>query len=149
MECQNPLLQTGEIENLKIEMERLKIDILGISERRWSGQGDFISGDYRVIYYGGDNGRNGVRFILNKKWKLCVSSHIAYDYRLILIKLKSASNDITLRQIRNMPTTQANDEEVEEVYEKLEEFINFTNRRENLIIMWWGKGIGMRLCVKI
>lgn len=41
------LLQTGKLENLKIEMKRLDIDILEISEMRWNGQGEFISDDYR------------------------------------------------------------------------------------------------------
>lgn len=81
------LLQTGKLENLKIEMKLFKIDILRISEMRWNGQGDFISGDYRVIYSGGDNGRNGVGIILNKKWAQCVRSYITYDDRLIMIKL--------------------------------------------------------------
>jgi hypothetical protein len=83
------LLQTGKLENLKIEMKRLKIDILGISEMRWNGQGDFISGDYRVIYSGGDNGNNGVGIILNKKWTQCVKSYIAYDDKLIIVTFDS------------------------------------------------------------
>lgn len=51
----------------------------------------FISGDYRVIYSSGDNGRNGVGIILNKKWAQCVRSYITYDERLIMIKLKVCS----------------------------------------------------------
>ncbi|VVC38692.1 Endonuclease/exonuclease/phosphatase,Reverse transcriptase domain [Cinara cedri] len=127
------LLQTGKLDNFKIEMERLKIDILGISEMRWNGQGNFISGDYSVIYSGGDNGRNGVSVILNKKWAQYMRSHISYDDRLILIKLKSVLNDITIIQ-SFMPITQANDEEVEEIYKKIEELINLTNSKENCII---------------
>jgi len=126
------LLQTGKLENLKIELKRLKIDILGISEMRWNGQGDFISRDYKVIYSGGYNGRNRVGIILNKKWAQCVKNHIAYDDRLIMIKLKSVPNDITIIQAY-MPTTQVNDEEVEEIYEKIEELISLTKSKENLI----------------
>lgn len=135
MECRT-LMQTGKLENLKIAMKRLKIDILRISEMRWNliVIGDLISGDYRVIYSGGDNGRNRVGIILNKNWAQCVSSHIAYDNDiLILIKLKSVANDIAIIQAY-IPTSQATDEEVEEIYNKLE-LINLTNGKENLIIM--------------
>jgi hypothetical protein len=98
------LFQTGKLKNLKIEMKRLKIDILGISEMRWNGQGDFISRDYRVIYSGSNNGRNEFGIILNKKWAQCERSHIAYDDKLI--KLKSAPNNITIIQAYEyMPTT--------------------------------------------
>ncbi|KAL4131689.1 hypothetical protein QTP88_008968 [Uroleucon formosanum] len=136
------LLQTGKLENLKIEMKRLKIHILGLSEMRWNGQGDFISGDYRFIYSGVDNGRNGVGIILNKKWAQCMKSHIAYDDRLIMIKFKSVPNDITIIQAY-MPTTQANNEEVEVIYEKIEELISLTNSKENLIIMGnWNSIVG-------
>lgn len=122
-------------------MKRLKIDILGIIEMRWNGQGDYISEDYRVIYSGGDNGRNGVGIILNKKWAQCLRSYITYNDRLIMIKLKYVPNDIAIIQAY-MPTTQANDEE-EEIYEKIEELISLTNSKENLIIMGdWNAMVG-------
>jgi len=38
------------LENIKVEMTRLDVDILGVSEIRWSGNGDFWSDDYRIIY---------------------------------------------------------------------------------------------------
>lgn len=66
-------------------MERLKIEILGISDMRWNGQDDFITGNYRVIYSGGDNGRNGVGIIIDTKWAKCVKSYIAFDDRLKII----------------------------------------------------------------
>jgi len=59
-----------------------------------------------------------------------------------MIKLKSVPNDIAIIQAY-MPTTQANDEEVEEIYEKIEELISLTNSKENLIIMGdWNAIVG-------
>lgn len=72
-------MQTGKLENLEIKMKRLKIDILGIKEMRWNGQSDFISG----YYSGGDNERNGVGIILNKKWVQCVKE-VTYSHCLRL-----------------------------------------------------------------
>ncbi|XP_008178606.1 uncharacterized protein LOC103307918 [Acyrthosiphon pisum] len=59
-----------------------------------------------------------------------------------MIKLKSVPNDIAIIQAY-MPTTQANDEEIEEIYEKIEELISLTNSKENLIIMGdWNAIVG-------
>jgi len=85
---------------------------------RWKGQGDFILGDYRIIYSDGDNGKNGVGIILNTKWAQCVRNYIAYDDRLIMIKLKSVPNDIAIMQVY-MLTAQTSDNEVEEICEKI------------------------------
>jgi hypothetical protein len=45
------MLNTGKLENIKIEMTRLDVDILDVSETQCAGNGDFWSDDYRVIYY--------------------------------------------------------------------------------------------------
>ena len=56
------------MEVVKQEMTRVNINILGISELRWTGMGEFNS-DYHCIYYCGKEsfGRNGVGFIVNKR----------------------------------------------------------------------------------
>lgn len=51
----------GKLENLKVEMKRLKIDILGILEMRWPQSGDFWTGEYRIIYSGTEDGRLGTK----------------------------------------------------------------------------------------
>ena len=55
------------MEVVKQEMARVNIGILGISELKWTGMGEFNSNDH-YIYYGGQESlrRNGVAMIVNK-----------------------------------------------------------------------------------
>ena len=63
-------MNQGKSEVVKKEMARVKINILGISERKWTAMGEFNSGDH-YIYYGGQESlrRNGVAIIGNKSPK--------------------------------------------------------------------------------
>ena len=45
------LRERGKLENVKREMRKAGINILGMSEVRWQGEGDFMSDEYRVMYY--------------------------------------------------------------------------------------------------
>ena len=59
-----------KLEVVKQETTRVNIDILGISELRWTGMGEFNSGDYYIYYYGQESlRRNGVAIIVNKSLK--------------------------------------------------------------------------------
>ena len=50
------------------EMARLDIDILGISELKWMGMGEFNSNDHYFYYYGQESlSRNGVAIIVNRR----------------------------------------------------------------------------------
>jgi len=49
------MLRRGKLENVKHEMKRNGLNILGLSEVRWIDNGDFMSDDTRVIYAGGQN----------------------------------------------------------------------------------------------
>ena len=61
-------MNQGKLEVVKQEMTRVSIDILGISELRWTGMGEFNSDDH-YIYYDGQESlrRNGVAIIVNKR----------------------------------------------------------------------------------
>ena len=54
-------------ELLKQEMARVNIDILGMSELRWTGMGEFNSDDHYIYYCGKESlRRSGVAIIVNK-----------------------------------------------------------------------------------
>ena len=61
-------MNKGKLEVVKQEMARINIDILGISELKWMGVGEFNS-DNHYIYYCGQESlrRNGVALIINKR----------------------------------------------------------------------------------
>ena len=61
-------MNQGKLEVVKQEMARVNINILGISELKWTGMGEFNSDDY-CIYYCGEESlrRDGVTIIVNKR----------------------------------------------------------------------------------
>ena len=60
-------MNQGKLEEVKQETARVNVDILGISELRWTGMGEFNSDDH-YIYYCGQKSlrRNGIAIMLNK-----------------------------------------------------------------------------------
>ena len=53
---------------VKQEMAKMNISILGISELKWTGIGEFNSDDHCIYYYGQESPRrNGVALIVNKR----------------------------------------------------------------------------------
>ena len=61
-------MNQGKFEVVKQEMARVNMDILGISELKWTGMGE-INSDDPYIYYCGQESlrRNGVGIMVNKK----------------------------------------------------------------------------------
>ena len=61
-------MNQGKLEVVKQVMARVNIDILGISELKWTGMGEFNSDDHSIYYCGQESlRRNGVALIVNKK----------------------------------------------------------------------------------
>ena len=57
----------GKLEVLKQEMARVNVTILGISELKWTGMGEFNSDDHYIYYCGQESlRRNGITIIVNK-----------------------------------------------------------------------------------
>ena len=60
----------GRLEVVKQEMARVNINILGISQPKWTGMGEFNSDDHYIYYCGQESlRRNGVPLIVNKSLK--------------------------------------------------------------------------------
>ena len=63
-------MNQGKLEVVKQEMARVNINILRISELRWTGMGEFDSDDYDIYYCGQESlRRNGVAIMVNKSLK--------------------------------------------------------------------------------
>ena len=61
-------MNQGKLEVVKQEMVRVNVDILGISELRWTGMGQFNSDDHYIYYCGPESlRRNRVAIMVNKR----------------------------------------------------------------------------------
>ena len=61
-------MNQGKLKAVKQEMARLNIDILGISELKWTGMGEFNANDHYIYYYGQESlRRNTVALIVNRR----------------------------------------------------------------------------------
>ena len=74
-------MNQGQLEVVKQEMARVNIDILGISELKWTGMGEFNSDDYYIYYCGQESlRRNGVAIMVNRSPKC--STWIIKDFEM-------------------------------------------------------------------
>ena len=63
-------MNQGKLEMVKQEMARVNVNILGISELKWTGMGELNSDDHYIYYCGQESlRRNGVAIIVNKSQK--------------------------------------------------------------------------------
>ena len=66
LECQ--VHDSRKLEVVKQEIARVNVDILGISELKWTGMGDFNSDDHYIYYCGQESlRRHGVAIMVNKR----------------------------------------------------------------------------------
>ena len=61
-------MNQGKMEVVKEQMARVNVNILGISELKWTGVGEFNSDDHCIYYCGQESlRRNGVAIMVNKR----------------------------------------------------------------------------------
>ena len=76
------------MEVVKQEMARVNIDILGISELKWTGMGEFHSDDHYIYYCGQESlRRNGVAIMVNKRVQNAVLGCNFKNDRMISVRL--------------------------------------------------------------
>ena len=106
-------MNQGKLVVVKQEMARVNINILGISELRWTGMGEFDS-DYHYIYYCGQKSlrRNGVAIMVNKRVRNAVYLDAISKMTMILVRFQGKPFNITAIQVY-APTSNAEEAEVE------------------------------------
>ena len=115
-------------------MKRYRVNVLGVSEVRWKEGGDFESDGYRVLYSGGNECQRGVAVILDKEAGRRVTQVERCSDRLMIVKLKAEPVDMILIQVY-MPTSDHEDDEIEELYEEVEEILEKQRGTDNIVIM--------------
>ena len=115
-------MNQGKLELVKEEMARVNIDILGISELKWTGMGEFNSNDHYIYYRGQESlRRNGVAIIVNKGVRNAVLGCNLKNDRMISVRFQGNPFNITVIQAY-APTSNAEKAEVEWSYEDLQDF---------------------------
>jgi len=82
------LFVAGRLEEVKEEMNRLGIDILGVCETHWIGNGKFNSDNMMILYSGGEQHARGVGFIMSKQLSKSLIGCWTISDRVMIIKLK-------------------------------------------------------------
>ena len=97
----------------------MNIDILGISELKWTGMGEFNSNDHYIYYCVQESlRRNGVAIIVNKRVQNAVFGCSLKNDRMISVCFQGKPFSITVIQV-NVPTINTEGAEVERFYEDL------------------------------
>ena len=126
-------MNQGKLEVVKQEMARVNIDILGISEIKWAGMGEFKSDDHYIYYCDQESlRRNGVAIMVNKRVRNAVLGCNLKNNRMISVHLKGKPFNITVIQVYG-PTS--NTEEAEWFYEGLQDLLELTPKRDVVFII--------------
>ena len=110
-------------------MARVNINILGISELKWTGMGEFNSSDHYIYYCGQEFlRRNGVALIVNKRVPNAVLGGNCKNDRMISVHFQDKPFNIRIIQVY-APTSNAEEAEVEWFYEDLQNCLELTPKK--------------------
>ena len=127
-------MNQGKLEVVKQEMARVNVDILGISELKSTAMSEFNSDHY--IYYCGQESfrRNGVAVMVNKSVRNAVLGCSLKNDRMISVHFQGKPFNITV--IQEYPSTsKAEEAEVEQFYEDLQDLLELTPNKDVLFII--------------
>ena len=97
-------MNQGKLEGVKQEMTSVNIDILGISELKWTGLGEFDSDDHYIYYCRQESLRsNGVAIVVNKRVRNAVLECNLKNGRMISVHFQGKPFNITVIQVYAQP----------------------------------------------
>ena len=127
-------MNQGKLEVVKQEMARVNTDILGISELKWTGMGEFNSHDHYIYYCGQESlRRNEVALIVNKRVRNAVLGCNLKNDRMICLlprqTIQYHSNPVYT------PTTNAEEAQDERFYDDLQDLVELTPKKDVLFMI--------------
>ena len=136
-------MNQGKLEVVKQEMARVNIDILGISELKWTGMGEFNSDDHSIYYCGQESlRRNGVAFIVKKRVQNAVFGCDLKKDRMISVCFQGKLFSITEIQVYAQ-TTNAEKAKGEWFYDDLQDLLELTPKKDVLFFTGdWNAKVG-------
>ena len=112
-------MNQGKLEVVKQEMERVNVDILGISELKWTGMSEFNSDDHYIYYCRQESlRRNGVAIMVNKRVQNAVLGCSLKNDRMNSVRFQSKPFNTMVIQVY-APTSNAEEAEAEWFYADL------------------------------
>ena len=134
-------MNQSKLEVVKHDMARMNIDILGISELKWTRMGEFNSDDHYIYYCGQESlRRNGVSIIVNKRFQNAVFGCNIKNNRMISVCFQGKPFNITVIQVYALTS---NTEEAEQFYEDLQDFLELKPKNDVLFIIGgWNAKVG-------
>ena len=118
------------MEVVKLEMARVNVDILGISELKSTGMGEFNSDDHHIYYCGQEFlRRNGVAIMVNKSVRNELHGCNLKNDRMISVCFQGKPFNSTVIQVY-APTSNIEEAEVERFYEDLQDLLELTPKKD-------------------
>ena len=137
-------MNQGKLEVVKQEMARMNVNILGISELRWTRMGEFNSDDHYICYCGQESfRRNVVAIMVNKRvWNAVLGCNLKNNRTICSFPRQTI-------QYHNIqvytPNSNAEEAEVEWFYEDLQDLLELTPKRDGLFITGeWNAKVGVK-----
>ena len=128
-------MNQDKLEVVKQEMARVNVVILGISELKWTGMGEFNSDDHYIYYCGQESlRRNGVAIMVSKRVRNAVLGCNLKSDRMISVRFQGKPFNITVIQVY-APTSNAEKAEAERFCEDLQDLLELTPPKYVLFIM--------------
>lgn len=116
-------------------MIKRTIDILGLCETRWQLSSDFNSDEFRIKTSGSDSQEHRrVAIIMKETWASNIVNTLYVNERLLLIKMKTQMDSLIILQVY-FSTLRSTEEELENMYDKIEYASKITTKGDGLIIM--------------
>ena len=128
-------MNQGKLEVVKQEMARVNVDILGISELKWTRMGDFNSDDHYIYYCRQESlRRSEVAIIVNKRVRNALLDYILKSDRMISVHFHGKPFNIRVIQVYVL-TNNAEEAKVELHYEDLQDLLELTPKKDFLFII--------------